>query len=447
MNPLIEARQRYALALKRQEELLTLLVTEGRDASEAENTELTQLETQIGVLKRQIAQLERITEEKNALSAVSTPAAQTLGAQTAPPITVTRQEGEDENGNYRPFKTFGDQLMAVVRSCQNKHNIDPRLSQLNQRAIVGMSETIGADGGFLLQDDFTMELLRNIWDAGQIASLCRRFPTKPGASGVVFPVVEETSRVEGSRWGGVRVYRVNEGAQITASKPKFSLERLAFEKLAGMYVMTDELLEDATFLAAWVREAFVEEMSVRIDNEILRGTGAGQMKGILNADSLVTITKETSQAAATINGMNVIKMMSRMLARSAANATWLANQDTLPQLATLTITKDKSDIPLYTPADIAAGRPATLLGRPLKMVEQASTLGTVGDIILGDFSRYMIIEKDLKQANSIHVYFDTDQTAFRLTLRNNGQPMLKKAITPMNGSATLSDWVVLETRS
>lgn len=455
MNKLLTLRQRFTAAAESERELLDKLIDEAREATKEEQEQLDAIEVTKRAASEQIKRLMKLDEELEAIGLAEgnneergNGGAGTPAAQGGVKTKVIREEGEDENGKYRPFRTLGEQLLTVYRSVKNPHQIDKRLMELDKRAIAGMSETVGADGGFLLQDDFSSELLKNSMESGLIAPRCRRFPTSPGSTGVQFPVLQETSRVEGSRWGGVQVYRVNEAAAATAKKAKFALERMGFEKLIGMFIATDELLADATFLGAWMGEAFKEEFACKIDTEIVRGTGAGQMKGILNAGCLVTISKEGSQSAGTILGMNCVKMFARLFARSQANAVWLANQDCFPQIATLTITKDKSDIPIYQPANIASGQTlGTILGRPVIYVEQCSTVGTVGDLILADLSRYMIIEKDPQQASSIHVYFDTEQTAYRFSVRNNGQPMLKQAITPMNGSNSLTDFVVCETRS
>lgn len=443
-----ELRDRLKTALKQEEQILNKLIDENREASEAEQKELDALEVTKRASLANIDRLKKLTEDLGAIPADVEDDKPEENRGSNVDVKFIREEGEDEKGRFRPFRSLGEQLLAVYRSSKNPHQADKRLLDLDKRAVVGMNEGVGAEGGFLLQDDFSADLMRNAMEVGLIAPRCRRFPTSPGSTGVSFPVVQETSRVEGSRWGGVQVYRVNEAAAATSKKVKFALERLGFEKLIGMFVATDELLSDATFLGAWMGEAFKEEISCKIDTEIIRGTGAGQMLGILNAGCLVSVAKETSQAAATIVGMNCVKMFARLFARSQANSVWLANQDCFPQIATLTITKDKSDIPIYQPANIASGQTlGTILGRPVVYVEQASTVGTQGDLILADLSRYMMIEKDPQQASSIHVYFDTEQTAYRMSIRNNGQPMLKQAITPMNGSSTLTDFVVLDTRS
>jgi len=92
-----------------------------------------------------------------------------------------------------------------------------------------------------------------------------------------------------------------------------------------------------------------------------------------------------------------------------------------------------------------------LLGRPIIPVEYASTLGTVGDIILADLSNgYILAEKGGIQADmSIHVQFVYDESVFRFVLRVDGQPVRATALTPYKGGAnyTQSHFVALETRS
>jgi HK97 family phage major capsid protein len=87
----------------------------------------------------------------------------------------------------------------------------------------------------------------------------------------------------------------------------------------------------------------------------------------------------------------------------------------------------------------------TLFGRPVIPIEQCQSVGTVGDILLCDFTNgYVLARKgQLKTDVSIHVEFLTDQLAFRFILRIDGQPILRTPITPAHGSNTLSHFVGL----
>ena len=66
------------------------------------------------------------------------------------------------------------------------------------------------------------------------------------------PFVDETSRATGSRFGGIRVYRANEGTTVTASKPKLDRMEVDLEKLMGIGYATNELLSDAPLMGELV---------------------------------------------------------------------------------------------------------------------------------------------------------------------------------------------------
>ena len=134
---------------------------------------------------------------------------------------------------------------------------------------------------------------------------------------------------------------------------------------------------------------------------------------------------------------------------SDANAIWYVNRDILPQLLTMSLAVGTGGVPVYMPASGAADRPySTLLGKPMLFIEQAETLGTVGDIILADLNEYMLINKGaIKSASSIHVRFLYDEMTFRWTYRLDGQPIRNAALTPYKGSNTRSPFITLATRS
>jgi len=353
-----------------------------------------------------------------------------------PEVKVIQDEGD------KPWKSFGEFLTAVVRA-DTGGAVDPRLK------ATGLSETVPADGGFLVEQEFVDEILKRTYETGILASRCRRIPVGANANGIKIPAVNETSRADGSRWGGVQAYWAAEAGSKTASTPQFRQMSLELKKLVGLCYATDEMLQDATALESIIKQAFSEEFGFKIDDAIVRGDGAGKPLGILNSPCLVTVSKESGQDADTIVTENIIKMWSRMYGRSRQNAVWLINQDIEPQLYTMSLAVGTGGIPVYMPANGLSGQPyGTLFARPVLPIEQCSTLGDKGDIILADFSQYLLIDKGAMQsATSIHVKFVYDETAFRFVYRIDGQPTWNSALTPYKGSNTLSPFVTLAERA
>ena len=96
----------------------------------------------------------------------------------------------------------------------------------------------------------------------------------------------------------------------------------------------------------------------------------------------------------------------------------------------------------------ALAPPTTLLGRPIIYTEKAETLGTAGDLYFVDFSQYLIGDRaSMEVASSPHVQFINDRTVWRLIQRVDGRPWLESALTPRNGTSTLSPYINVATRS
>jgi len=349
-----------------------------------------------------------------------------------------------DNRSKDKFATFGNQMAAVMKAGLPGGVVDPRL----YNAATGLNETTPSDGGFLVQHDFSNAILKNVWDSGMILSRVNKVTLSGNKNGMKFNGLDETSRVDGSRAGGIRAYWAAEAAQKTASKPTFRQIDLGLNKLIGLCYATDELLDDAQALAQTIQTGFNDEFDFKITDSIINGSGAGQPLGIVNSGCMVSVTKETGQAADTIVYENINKMWSRLMARSRPNSIWVINQDCEPQLNQMSIAVGTGGVPVYLPAGGISAQPySTLLGRPVVPIEQCATLGDTGDIMLCDFSKYMAIDKGGIQSDmSIHVQFIYDEQVFRFVYRFDGQPQLGSPITPYKGTNTLSHFVKLDAR-
>lgn len=346
------------------------------------------------------------------------------------------------------FKHFGEFALAVRDACQPGKRPDDRLALIS-KAASGMGENTGADGGFLVPTEFVQRLLERVYAANNLLGMTDSYTV--GSNVIAFPRSAETSRANGSRWGGVRAYWRDEGEQATATKSTFGRLQLTLRKLFVMINASDELLSDAQGIALeqYLFRVASEEINFVVSDAILNGTGAGQPLGILNSACLLSVDKESGQTAATVNTTNIVKMWARMWAPCRQNAVWLIHQDVEPQLQTMTIGTGGTQLVAYMPPGGLSANPyATMLGRPVVPVEWCATLGTVGDIILADLRHYVTATRGMMEsAMSIHLRFDYDESVFRFIFRIDGQPWWTAPLTPFKGTNTQSCFVALATRA
>ena len=435
MRTITQMREEIDSLMKTLGDMKAKITAENRDPREEERGKAADILDKVNDLEKSIEMQLRIEETEERLAS---PQKQ----PTKPGVETAERKKKDQ------FLTFGEQLQAVIRAASPTGSRDPRL--LETRAISGLNETVASEGGFLVQEDFASELIKSVFETGKLASRVRRIPISGPANSIKINGVDESSRATGSRWGGIRMYWLEEAGEKTKSKPKFRQIELKLKKLIGLCYATDELLEDAGALEAVVKQAFMNEMGFMVDDAILNGTGAGQPLGILNCGSLVTQAKETGQDADTVIFENILEMWSRILPDSQPNSVWLINQNVTPQLGQLAVRVGTGGSAVYVPPGGATATPyATLFGRPVIPMEQCATVGDKGDIILGDFGNgYLWADKGgVKQDVSIHVRFVYDESVFRFVYRADGQCALNKPISAYKGTDTLSHFVTLAART
>ena len=356
-------------------------------------------------------------------------------------------EAAPEPKDELPFKKFGEQLLAVRGAMDPGVQTDPRLGRLSA-AATGLSGGVDSEGGHLVQKDFAEGLVQKTHQTGSLLSFTpgiRRIQIGPGKNGLKIRAIDESSRVDGSRSGGVQAFWEGEADAVTATKPKFRVLEWTLKKLTALVYVTEELLQDAVALEQVIRETFAQEFAFKIEDSIINGDGAGKPLGILPSGALVTNAKETSQVANTIVVDNLVKMWARLSSRSKRNAVWIQNGDPFPQLAVMKL----GDHGIFLPAGNIAGTPFNmLLGRPMLEAEYLPTVGDKGDILLVDLTEYWMIEKEaLQSASSIHVRFVEGEVAFRFVWRLDGMPMWDKPLTPFKGTKTRSPFVVTDVRA
>lgn len=364
-------------------------------------------------------------------------------------ITVA-SKADEPNGGFES----GEFVKDVIRAATPQGGISEKLIKHEKAAkgrlkAQGLNEDTDSEGGFLIPTEQSNTLLEKSVEEDFFLSKMFRLPM--GSNTIKIPTIAETSRVDGSRSGGVLGYWTGEGIQKNKSNPKFGQVQISLNKLVVLTWTTDELLEDSPIsIEPLISRLATKEINFKIKDAVFRGTGAGMPLGILDAPATVSVAKQGAQAADTIVSQNVIKMWSRLHPASRKNAMWFYNVDAFPQLIGLNIAMTSSDQLIWIPSGGISGKPFdTLFGAPAVPLEVCSTLGDLGDIVLVDMTQYIMGEKSggVKAATSIHLRFDYDETAFRFVMRTDGQPWWNSALTPFKGTNTQSPWITLAERT
>lgn len=360
-------------------------------------------------------------------------------------------------GQNGGFRSLGEFASAVHNACTLNATVDSRLVRNDAS---GANETTGADGGYLVPPDYAAGVIDLIQEQSILLPQARRVTI--AGNRLIEAYLVESKRDDGHRHGGVLAYWKGEAQQYKASKPTFGERTTQLDKLTAICPVTEELLMDEPAIESTLDTKVAQEFAWKADAAIFGGSGSGSMPlGMVvpttNA-ALVTVDKESGQAAGTVNVQNILKMWNRMPAQCRANAKWYINQDLELQLMQLmmgtdTVATSDSGVtvsfggPLWLPAGAYGNENGKLLGRDVIPLEQAAAVGAVGDIAFLDATQYLIVERaGINKQTSMHMYFDTDEVAFKFSWRVGGRPDWMTAITGANSTIARSPYIALAAR-
>jgi hypothetical protein len=434
--------------LEKRKQAQAIAAKEGVTAAELE--QVTTLLKEADDLKAQGAKAlqreETLAENERRMGALRAPVSRLPGAsEDDEPIVAKPAFLKDPKRGYSGLRGF---LQDVIRSRHGKPSEQLRSLRPSAAYLDGLPEleaAAGTDEASTFYDPSLGAMVPAALLPGLLTTPAPDDPFPDTTRGDInVGVVEMRARVDkdhsSSVSGGLRMYRRAESQAGTASRAKVEKITLRADALMGVTFETEELLRDAPGLVFALIEKGMQDESkaVRIQ-EIISGDGVGRNLGFRNSGCVITVAKETGQAAGTITYDNLTKL----LARGWGKGRFVANKTCIPQLAKLNAGTNG----LVWQPSARDGLPGTLLGMPITYTEFLPTLGQAGDIVLVAPSEYLEVwRQDLETEESIHVRFLENERAFRFTLRRGGAPWWRSALTPKNGD-TLSPWVELAART
>lgn len=393
---------------------------------------------------------------------------------------IQKEVAQKAKGNGG-FNSFGEQLSAIYMA-RKFQRLDERLIYLDSNgkpsqpnlkskgfeipdeikkeakegtkditgvAMKTMTAGVDSAGGFLVFDQVMTELLQLALE-NEVIQPNGAMVVPMTSDSILYPRIDETSH-SSSLFGGVVAYYTEEAGTKTASEPKWGQVRLTARELSGYTVASDQLLADSAIaLEPLLKRLFGEAWGWFKDYHYIQGTGVGQPLGILNSPCLISLTRQANNAG---RFNDLVNIWNRVLPRSREKGYWFMNHEYYAEMFKMgagnaTQASGMNMIWIARDQGAALVPPKQIFGRPILVTEKMSALGSAGDVGFFDPSYYIIGERSpLTIDVSKHVYFLTNKTAWRFTYRHDGQPWLYSALTPKNGTNTLSPFVTLSDTS
>jgi len=237
-----------------------------------------------------------------------------------------------------------------------------------------LTEGTGAQGGFLVPDEFANMIVEDRRDATVMRSIADVLTT----SSDTFHIPNLDTRPK-ANWRG-------ETAAKSTSTVTFGETVLTPYSLAVIVGMSNELEADASLgvgasIVNYVAEKMATSLSEAEDRAFFIGSGTGQPTG-MSTYTLGTIASGLTDS----NRADTIKQTYTRLGQQYRNSSvWVANASTWEQIRTL---KDSNNNYLMRSLDVAPSE--TLMGRPIKEQNDIAD----GTLYFGDFSYYKIVDRE-----------------------------------------------------
>ncbi len=217
-----------------------------------------------------------------------------------------------------------------------------------------LNETTGAEGAFLVPEEFAAEILRLSDVYGVIRANARHIPMRFDIMN--FPAASTTD---------VSTHWVSEAGTIRGTSPNFRQVILTINKLATLPTMTNELLADANVdVIAYLSDLIAEALAKEEDVQGLIGVGS-PFVGTVNATGAPTYI-QGGTGFETLSYTDLVRMTSRIKTSAQANAKFFFHRSMISHIHSLITTAGS---PIFPNA------PGTVVGYPLVAAEVLPGVG------------------------------------------------------------------------
>ena len=393
----------------------------GRDFTADEVTAYDALDAQLKALDTRIGRMVGV-EAAEAAGGVVIPAAARgngIGAGGRGPEAKTE------------FESIGE-FMYAVRFNQN----DQRLNFVEDVGAADPSNDISAElrmdnaasGGFMIPPQLRTTIMQVEPQDALVRPRAQVIPAgSPPDAAIIMPALDQSGNNPSNMFGGVEVKWIAEGEEKPETNATLREVTLTPHEVAGLITVTDKFLRNWQAAGSFIEGLLRGAVTAAEDYAFLRGDGVGKPLGAINAGA----TKWINRASANHVGYaDLVNMVARLLMRGGTSPVWSMPQSALPEIAFMT---DPEGHYIWQ-ANARDGFAGTLLGYPVRWNNRSPALGARGDILLADWSYYLI--KDGSGpfvAASEHVLFRQNKTVIKIFWNVDGAPWLLAPIKEENG--------------
>lgn len=278
------------------------------------------------------------------------------------------------------------------------------------KAVDPMDIQTVADGGYLVPDVTAGQIIMRPSTYGQARQLFQNFPM--GQNAQIIP----------KYLTGVTAYWVNEEASITASKPTLGYVKLTPHKVGAIVAVTRELLLGAVpNISNYIMNLFDVSFGAAEDTQLFSGSGSPIYGLFYISNSFANAQAIAGTNVNTLAYDDLFKCIVGMDPAMLQGAVWMYHRTIDPYVRGI---KDDQNRPIFI--DGYNGRPDTLLGYPVVLIEKGITatvanatvstpfiaLGNPKNQLIGDISG-MVVDVTKSGYIASTEIFHTDVIAIR----------------------------------
>jgi HK97 family phage major capsid protein len=281
-----------------------------------------------------------------------------------------------------------------------------------------MSESVLAGGGYLLPTVLS----------SSIVDLARNQTQVLRAGARIFPMANK--KVDVAKWtGDPSMAWHTEAAAISPSDATIGKVTLDAKALAGLTLISRELLEDASEVDAALRAAFAATMALTVDRVAIYGTGVDpEPRGVKNTSGILTASMGANGAALT-NYDPLVDAVGTLRDNNEDPTAAIYSPRTGRALAKL---KDTTNQPLTVPGYLDGVPRYETNQIPNTLTQGASTLAS--DMVVGDFRQlYVGVRTQLQIQVLSERYADTGQVGILAWFRGDVAVARPKAFHVTSG--------------